>query len=974
MQELQREIQAALRQRMKGEVSFNPYTRVLYSTDGSIYQIDPLGVAFPQHDEDLFAIVEVAANFKVPIVPRGAGTSLAGQVLGQGLVVDCSRHLNKILDLDPEQGTAWVEPGVVCAALNRATREYHLMFGTEPSSSDRASMGGIMGNNATGAHSIRYGMSADHLVAADVVLSDGSGARFETLSEDQVKRQAHSNSLTGRIVATALDMRQWYTDLIQHKWPKTWRRASGYNLDYLTGYTIAPPTWHLSPAQHLPGGLNLAPLLAGSEGTLALFRKLEVNLVRRPAHKILVILGYDSVAEACDASPELLELHPYAIELIPASILDRALTIPAYSRKLSWLRERKEALLAVEFDGETEAQAVRNAAALKGSGQLLRSPEGQAEFWAIRKAGLGLLLSLPGDTKPITFIEDLSVPVESLGAFVREVDAILAHHGTHGEWYGHASAGCVHLRPLMNLKTSHGVTSMRDIAESVAKQVTIIGGALSGEHGDGLSRTEFNALLFGSELMGAFRDLKIAFDPHNRFNPGKIVCLEESAPPLMDQNLRYGPSYVTVALDTQFAFRREGDLAHAVEDCVGAGVCRKEDGLMCPSYQATRREQDLTRGRANALRAALSGALPPGSLTSRELYEIFDLCLECKGCKAECPTGVDIARVKAEFLAFYQAEHGLPLRSKLFGEIHTIARLAQPFAGIVNTLNRSLPMRWFLERFVGISRERKLPAFRSQGFRHWFQRRNRKGDGDSVVLFVDTYSESMVPEIGRAAVEVLEAAGYRIILCKKQECCGRPMISKGMLSRARRVAAKNLELLAPYAAKGLPILGLEPSCILTLRDEYLEFFPQDSRAEMVASQALLIEEFLAMPGADGSRPIDRLSLRPHSIPWLLHGHCYAKALVGIHPTLEMLRASRGELDEIPSGCCGMAGSFGYEVEHTKLSYMIGELKLFPAVRKGLGQNAQILTHGFSCRTQIHDGTGADSLHPIQALAACLIND
>jgi FAD/FMN-containing dehydrogenase/Fe-S oxidoreductase len=972
VQELQRELKTHLERHMQGEVAFDAYARVLYSTDGSSYCIEPLGVAFPQNDEDLFALVEVTRDLGVPLIARGAGTSLAGQVLGPGLVVDCGRYLNQIIEVDPERQVAWVQPGAVCTQLNHNARKHNLMFGTDPASADRATMGGIVGNNASGAHSIRYGMSADHLLAAEVVLSDGSGAHFEPISEEMAQIEARQTTLAGEIAAAALQIRHGYGEAIREQWPKTWRRASGYNLNYLLGFSpTSPPAWYQAPTPYPEGEINLPGLLAGSEGTLVLFRRLLINLVPRPKHTVLVILGYDSIAQACDATPGLLELQPSAIELVPATILTRALAIPAYARKLSWLGEDRQAFLAVEFDGATLREALLKSSALKGKGKLVEKPKQQADFWGVRKAGLGLLMSIPGDTKPVTFIEDLSVPVEVLSELVRDVDAVLDSFGIRGEWYAHASAGCLHLRPMMNLKAANHVADMRAIAEAVAEVVIPKRGVLSGEHGDGLSRTEFNNRLFGSDLINAFRVIKQAFDPDNRFNPGKIIWPKQTAPPAMDHNLRYGPEYSTEQPPTIFAYHREGDLAHAVEDCIGAGVCRKDDGLMCPSYQATRKEEDLTRGRANALRAALSGQLPPGALTSKELYEIFELCLECKGCKAECPTGVDIARVKAEFLSMYQAEHGLSLRSRLFGEINLLARLARPFASLVNFAVCSSPVKWFLEQFVGISREHSLPAFRSKGFRSWFRRHPSSQAGKPVLLFVDTYIETMVPEIGQAAVALLEAAGYQVMIEKSQGCCGRPMISKGMLKRARKLANRNLAALAPYAQQGIPIIGLEPSCILTLRDEYLEFFPEDPRAERVAVNTFLIEEFLTQVGEDGLRPIDAISLLRHDHPWLLHGHCYAKALVGTNPTLEMLRAAGGTLEEIPSGCCGMAGSFGYEVEHTAIAWAIGELKLFPAIRESQSQKAHILAHGFSCRTQIHDGTQVEAQHPVQALAACM---
>ena len=497
-------------------------------------------------------------------------------------------------------------------------------------------------------------------------------------------------------------------------------------------------------------------------------------------------------------------------------------------------------------------------------------------------------------------------------------------------------------------------------------------GAMSGEHGDGLARSEFNAQIFGPRLMQAFGEFKRAFDPDNLLNPGKVLPEPGRG---LDRDLRYTPDYHTIPVNTIFAYRKEGGFAGAAEACVGAGVCIQDGVVMCPSYQATRNEQDVTRGRANALRAAISGRLPKGALTSPQLHQVLDLCLECKGCKAECPATVDMARLKAEFLNMYQAEHGVPVRSRLFGQIHAVSRAASfgPVAGLANWFNSLPPVRRLMERTVGIAHQRPLPQFQSHTFSDWFKARSAPATAGAnrVALFVDTYTEYNHPALGQAAVRVLEAAGYTVELVAGQGCCGRPMISKGLLENARAAAACNLEALAPYVARGLAIVGLEPSCQLTLRDEYLEFFPDDPRAEAVAGASFLIEEFLTQPGPDGARPVDRLRFRTPQAPWLFHGHCHAKSLVGTEPTLALLRATGAEVSEIASGCCGMAGSFGYEAEHYEISMQIGGLKLFPTVKAGLQAGASIAAHGVSCRAQIQEGTGATARHPIEMLADCL---
>ena len=971
--QLASEFQAAL----QGEARFDPFSRAVYSTDASNHLIRPLGVVIPKVEEDLFSIVETAARLGVPVIPRGGGTGLAGQTLGPAVIIDCSKHLNRIFAIDSERQEAEVGPGVVYATLNRAAARVGLQFGPDPASGDRATLGGMLANNATGAHSIRYGMSSDNILSIDAMLSDGSSASFGALDEASARRKAEQSDREGGVYRAALELKADYAETIREKWPRTWRRASGYGLNYLTGYTPSePPAWYAAPGPYPPAfPFNLAPVLCGSEGTLAITRRARLRLVPKPSHTLLAILTFDSVVEATRRTPALLESEPSAVELLPRTLMERALRVPGYARHMTFVDEIPEALLVVEYSGEDPAALEAAARSLGPDARWLRTAETQADLWTVRKAGLGLLMSVPGDVKPITFIEDVAVPVEQLSSYVGEVDRILEAHGTFAEWYAHASAGCLHLRPMINLKTAHGVAQMRSIADQVGDLVIAIRGTMSGEHGDGYSHTEFNARLFGPALVEAFRKLKLAFDPDRLFNPAKVVLFDDDEKPALQLNLRYGPEYRSARPQTVFAFRREGSLAGAVEACTGVGICRKDDGVMCPSYQATRDELDLTRGHANALRAALSGVLPPESLTSEQMYRVFDLCLECKGCKAECPTTVDMARVKAEFLALYQTEHGVPLRSRLFGHIHQVAKLAAPVAGLVNRAGSWRVTRWGLEKVLGISRHRRLPPFRRTAFiRQSRSSGSRSEAGQPVLLFLDTYSDRSYPDVAAAAVEILEAAGCQVLLERRQGCCGRPMISKGLLEDARRAAAHNLDILAPYAERGIPIVGLEPSCVSALVDEYLEFFPDDPSAEAVASQTSLIEAFLTAPGPDGHRPVDRLTFASELPPVDVHVHCHAKTVLGGEATLAMLRASGAEVREMETGCCGMAGSFGYEAEHYDLSMQIGGLKLFPAVREARQQAREVLAHGVSCRTQIEDGTGVKTLHPIQWLAKSLVRD
>lgn len=954
------------------EAHFDSVTRILYSTDASNHQILPLGVALPRTKDEVAAVVEKAVELKLPVLPRGAGTSLGGQAIGECLILDTAHHMNRIVSIDPEQRTAVVEPGVVCQALNEAARPHRLQYGPDPASADRATFGGMLGNNATGAHSIRFGMTSDHVLRVSLVGGDGGMLHLEALDEATARARSTGTTIEAEVLRTALDLRRSLADTMRDHWPQTWRRSSGYGLNYLVGYTpAAPASWYLAPDPYLPGDrIHLPGMFCGSEGTLGVMVEAEVRLVPRPAATALLLIPFESVVEACRATVGLLESEPAAVELIPAAILERARAIPAYARRLGFLESVPRALLAVEFDGRTPAEAAARAGAVSHKGIVLDDGRRQAEFWEVRKAGLGLLMSVPGDTKPITFIEDVAVPVERLPEYVEVVEAILTKHGTFGEWYAHASAGCLHLRPMVNLKSENGPRQMRTIAEAIVEEVFRLRGTVSGEHGDGLSHSEFNERLFGLELTAAFRRLKQAFDPKGILNPGKIVVLPGDPVPRIDGNLRTEGRAAPIRLETQFAFRREGGLLRAVEDCSGLGVCRKQGGVMCPSFQATRNERDSTRGRANALRAALSGWLPAESLVKPEMHAVLDLCLECKGCKAECPTGVDMARIKAEFLYRYQSRNGVQFRSRLLGRPDRLLGALRHAAPIHNRMRRGKAFRRLTQALFGIDRRRTLPELRSTTLKHEVAplEASPHVDGDAAILFVDTFTDLSEPEVGRAALKLMRAAGVRAGRAPGQVCCGRPMISKGLLDDARRAARRNIDALAPYAEAEIPIVGLEPSCLLTLRDEYLEFFPDDPRAHAIARSARLLEEFLLEPGPEGGRArIDRITWKPQAGDAVVHNHCHAKALVGSAPLLEVLERIGGAR-ETSAGCCGMAGSFGYEVEHYSLSMDIAEMRLLPELRQAAVRGAAAVAPGMSCRTQIRDGLGLEAIHPAVYLA------
>ncbi len=973
---MQSDFRSDLARRFSGELRFDPYTRVLYSTDASSYQVEPLGVGFPRTSDDVQHAVEVCAKQNVPLLARGGGSSLAGQAIGRALILDFSKHLNHIVEINPEEGWAVCEPGVVCDALTNAAKPRGLMVGCDPASSNRATVGGMVANNSTGAHSVLYGMTADHVLSADVILADGAAA---TLSQTSSPPELLS-AVTGIV--------HRHADSIRTRYPKTWRRSSGYSLNYLLPYAASRP--HGWDQDHYPASTptNLAKLLVGSEGTLAVLTRVKLNLVPRPKKTALCILHFDSIAQAADSTPAILESNPSAIELVDRMMIDLTREVPAYARLLTWVQGHPAAVLIVEFYGESDDELIAKVAALEARrlapfAVRAITAEEQNRVWGVRKVGLGLLMSVRGDAKPLAFMEDVAVPVEHLGEYVREVERIFAEEGVRSGYYAHASAGCLHIRPLISLKSQSGIDCMKRIGEKVFSVVQRMGGAMSGEHGDGLSRSCWNERLYGPELYQAFREMKKIFDPHNILNPGKVIASQD-----LTENLRCGADYKTLSLQTHLDFTLEGGFAGAVEQCNGAGVCRKADGVMCPSFMVTREEEHSTRGRANALRAALSGHLPPEHLTSQRMHAVLDLCLECKACKAECPSGVDMAKIKYEFLAQYNDTHGVSLRSRLFADIHDLSRFAYRLSPIVNSLLSLTATRWLNEKLLGLSRYRVLPKFSSRTFRKTFAESSpslaqlERGAGGEVVLFADTFTNFNHPTVGLAAARVLQAAGYTVRLTP-HVCCGRPMISKGLLERAREHARRNVEVLAPYAEQGIPIIGLEPSCLLTLRDEYLDLLPNDPRAKLLARNSFLVEEFIAVradefsplfsrpaiAGATRSLPATRLP--DHSTTRLLfHAHCYQKALTGTDSLLAMLRLTGLVVSEIPSGCCGLAGSFGYEAEHYELSMKIGEERLFPSVRAA-DADTIIAASGMSCRHQIESGTGRMPQHPVEVLAARL---
>jgi len=956
-----------LQKNIRGDVRFDQMSRVLYSTDASSYQMMPTGVAIPRDADDVAAVVKTAARHGASIVPRGGGSSLSGQTIGAGVIIDHSRYMDGILELNAEAKWVRVQSGMVLDQLNNALKNHGLMVGPDPASSMVATLGGMTGNNSTGSHSIVYGMMADFVREVDVVLSDGTQVRFGPKTPEEVATLVEKDTLEGRLYREIPELVRQNADEIAARYPKIWRNVAGYNLNRIAAI-LANGT-----------SFNLAPLIVGSEGTLGVITAIKLNVVARPKMTRLSLLHFDDLREALALVPFILEHTPSAVELIDRYFNYLTRQSPEYGPRLTFIDGDPRAVLIVEFAGTSESELRQNAENLESvlrkngySGVIVNqtTPEQVANVWGVRKASLGLLMSMRGDAKPLAFVDDATVPVENLADYAMEVARVCDEAGTSAAFYAHASAGCLHINPLINLKTGEGLRQMRKISEAVAELAIHYGGTTTGEHGEGTARSYFNEKLYGAKLHQAFRQVKGLFDPNNVLNPGKII----DAPAPWDANvLRFNPDYSTPYAPniTFLDFSADGGFGGMVEMCNGQGVCRKRDnGAMCPSFMATRDEAHSTRGRANALRAAMTGRLGTDGLASEELYEVLDLCLECKACKRECPSTVDMAKLKYEFLAHYQAKHGTPIRSRMFGNIAALNRLGSITPGIANWSFRNKRIRGMLERYAGIDSRRTLPALSPMTFRDWFMSRPqpKPATKGKVILWDDTHLSYNELEIGQAAVRVLEAAGFEVHLLKDRRCCSRPLISKGLLQNARENAAHNVNLLAPYAAAGIPIIGIEPSCIATLRDEYPDLL-RTEESRIVAQRSFFIEEFLINLG-DMNLPFVKPKT-PQNI--LVHGHCYQKALVGTGPLLKMLRALPDTtVTEIPSGCCGMAGSFGYEHEHYEVSMAAGEDRLFPAVRQA-SADTLIVASGTSCRHQIADGTDRTAIHPVVALARYLEN-
>jgi FAD/FMN-containing dehydrogenase/Fe-S oxidoreductase len=968
--ELQRELEAQI----EGEVRFDRVSRALYSTDASVYQIEPAGVVVVRSREDVKRTVEIARRHGVSITARGGGTSQAGQAIGAGLQLDTSKYFNRVIDINTSDRTAWVEPGVVLDELNAQLKIHGLRFAPDISTASRATIGGMIANNSSGARSVLYGKTIDHVLELDVVLADGALAHFQPLDAAALDAACAGDGLEAGAYREVRRLAGECRDEVERRFPKVLRRVGGYNLDEFTN--AAKP-------------FNMAKLIVGSEGTLGLVVAAKINLVPLPRAKAVLAIEFDDLLDALAATPAILEHHPSAVEVMDRFILDHARESPALEAlRRSIMQGDAGALLCVEFYADQAAdlpprlEALERALAASGvrcrSRRAITADE-QARIWSFREASLGLSMAMKGDEKSLSFVEDTAVAPEKLRDYIERFLQIVRRHSTRAGVYAHASVGCLHVRPVVNLKTADGIRRFEAIANDIADLVLEFGGALSGEHGDGLVRGPFNEKMFGPVLYNAFRGIKRAFDPDGTFNPGKIV----DSPPLTS-NLRYGLDYVAVSPATYFDYAEHGGMAGAVEMCSGLGACRKKlDGTMCPSYMATLDEKHSTRGRANVLRLAMAGRLGEAGLGDREVYDVLDLCLECRACKAECPVGVDVARFKSEFLAHYWRRHGTPLRARAIGRIADLAKWGSRLAPFSNTVASSAPVRWLGEKAFGIDRRRRLPAWSSRTFEkvmgdslamsggRWAVEGQQKWRPAlaGLVLFNDTFTNYAHPDVGLAAVEVLRAGGKEVGLVP-HVCCGRPLISQGLLEDARGLAERNVEALYDAASNGRPIVFLEPSCLSAVREDapaLLRGEPQ-RKARVIAEACVLFEDFVERESQAGRL---NLRLRPGPSTVLLHGHCHQKAM-------GLTGSARALLSRIPSctvvdldaGCCGMAGSFGYAAEHYDVSKTIGERKLLPAAR-AMKPGTVLAASGTSCREQVVHFAGVEAVHPAVLLRSLL---
>ncbi|MYA36456.1 MAG: FAD-binding protein [Gammaproteobacteria bacterium] len=957
-------LQRRLEREIRGQVWFDAFNRGRYSTDASIYQIMPVGVTVPADEEDAAAALAIAEEEGVPVLPRGAGTSQNGQAIGEALILDCTRHLNNVVDFDAGARTVCVQPGIVLEQLNRYLKPHGLFYPVDVSTANRATIGGMTGNNSCGARSIRYGNMVHNVRSIEALLAGGVKAHFRAVSG---LGDSGNGDMPSELVENLLDLGDSEADEIRRRFPKLLRRVGGYNIDELT---LDRP--------------NLARLLVGSEGTLGFFRRIHLDLQPIPPHKVLGICHFARFYDAMDSVRHIVKLNPAAVELMDRTMIELAREIPLFAPTVArFVKGEPDALLLVEFAGDDHGEQL---ASLRQLVELVESlsenqrqpssvveavdPSFQQAVWEVRASGLNIMMSMKGDAKPVSFIEDCAVALEDLAEYTARLSEVFARHGTTGTFYAHASVGCLHVRPVLDMKQAGGAKAMRSIAEEALEMVREYKGSHSGEHGDGISRSEFHEPMFGRRMVENFEQVKRWFDPDNVFNPGKIVN-----PHRFDDRaiMRYPSGYQCEPVETALDWSAWQGYDRALEMCNNNGACRKaQGGVMCPSFRVTGEEVHLTRGRANSLRLALSGAAGAEALQSKELYETMALCVGCKACRRECPTGVDMARMKIEFLHQHRRLQGsgvrIGLRDRLFAWLPRYAHRLGPLGSLLDLRDRLTGLALLSQWLFGLSANRPLPRWRRDRFRP----DDSTGEGREVVLLVDTFNSCFESENARAAQKVLQAAGYRVAAPAAGDsrplCCGRTFLSSGLVDEAKAEARRMLEALRPFVERGVPIVGLEPSCLLSLRDEYL-VMGLGPEAEKLADNAVLFEEFFAAEHEAG-----RLALKLKPLAQkraLVHGHCHQKSFA-VMPALNKTLALVPELEieVIDSSCCGMAGSFGYEAEHYRYSMDMAELSLLPAVRAA-DEDSLIVANGVSCRGQIGHGASREALHVARVLEMAL---
>lgn len=960
-----------LAQELAGELHYDKAMRILYATDASAYRELPLAVAIPKNTDDIKKLIAFARKHKTGLIPRTAGTSLAGQVVGNGIVVDVSRHFTQILELNKEERWVRVQPGVIRDELNMFLKQHGLFFGPETSTANRAMIGGMVGNNSCGSNSVVYRSTREHLLEVKAILSDGSDATFKSLSLDEFHAKCEGDTLEANIYRTVRSLLSNYETQqeIRREFPSknVERRNTGYAVDLLV--EMAPFT---------AGGedFNFCKLIAGSEGTLAFITEIKLNVVPLPPkEKGLLCVHFNTIDESLRANLIALKYKPSASELIDHYILECTRDNIEQRKNRFFVQGDPGAILVVEYARETREEIIEVAkqveAEMRAAGLGYHFPllfgEDTKKIWNLRKAGLGLLGNMPGDDKAVPVIEDTAVDVNDLPAYIREFNEILKKYNLYSVHYAHAGSGELHLRPILNLKTAEGNQLFRTIAEEIAALVKKYNGSLSGEHGDGRLRGEFIRRMVGEKNYELLRKIKYTWDPDNIFNPNKIVDT-----PSMNSMLRYEPGQKTPAFNTVFRFYKQDMLQHA-EQCNGSGDCRKthlSGGTMCPSYMATRNEKDTTRARANVLREFLTRSEKVNRFDHKEIYEVMDLCLSCKGCKSECPSNVDMAKLKAEFLQHYYDAHGVPFRSRLIANFSRSSRLGSIFPGLYNFMVQGAPGT-LVKKISGFAVKRSMPTLYKTTLRSWYKKHKKATGKKKVYLFCDEFTNYNDTEIGIKAILLLEKLGYEVLMPEHEES-GRAWLSKGLLRHAQKIANRNIEIFSKLVSADTPLIGIEPSAILTFRDEYVDLASDElyPAAEQLAKHVFTIDEFLAMETDQGF--INKESFITEKRVVKLHGHCQQKALSSVAHTVKILSLPQNyKVEVIPSGCCGMAGSFGYEKEHYEISMKIGELVLFPAVRNA-SEDMIIVAPGTSCRHQVKDGTGKKALHPVEVLWEALV--